>query len=67
LSNRQELAGTLEMMKSVRDRVSNLIEEGLDRDQVIARSPSRDFDEAFGGGFVSPEMFVGTVYDGLRP
>jgi cyclase len=67
LSNRQELAGTLDMMKSVRDRVRNLIEEGLDRDQVIARSPSRDFDEAFGGGFVSPEMIVGTIYDGLKP
>lgn len=67
LSNRQELVGTREMLIKIRDRVRNLIIEGLDRDQVIARNVSKDFDGAYGGGFMTPARFVSVVYDSMKP
>jgi glyoxylase-like metal-dependent hydrolase (beta-lactamase superfamily II) len=66
LSNREDLAGTREMLISVRDRVRILMDEGLDREQVIARQPSKDSDGQFGGGFMKPDVFVGIVFDSLK-
>jgi cyclase len=43
-----------------------LIDEGLDRDQVIARKPSKDSDGEYGGGFMKPDVFVGIVFDSLK-
>lgn len=67
LSSRQELSETREMLISVRDRVRKLIDEGLDRDRVVAGKPSNDFDGAYGGGFMTPDVFVGIVFDALNP
>jgi glyoxylase-like metal-dependent hydrolase (beta-lactamase superfamily II) len=66
LSRPEDLEATRDMLISIRDRVRNLIGEGLDRDQVVERKPSQAFDEVFGGGFMSPDLFVGIVYDSLR-
>ena len=66
LSSREDLAGTREMLISVRDRVRKLIDEGLDRDQVIASKPSKDSDGQYGGGFLKPDVFVGIVFDSLQ-
>jgi glyoxylase-like metal-dependent hydrolase (beta-lactamase superfamily II) len=66
LSNREDLSQTREMLISVRDRVRNFMNEGLDRDQVIARQPSKDFDGEYGGGFMKPDVFVGIVFDSLK-
>jgi cyclase len=66
LSSAATLRLTREMLISVRDRVRNLVDEGLNRAQVIEKRPSREFDEAFGGGFMKPDLFVGIVYDCLK-
>ena len=66
LSSREDLSRTREMLISVRDRVRNLIDEGLDRDQVIAEKPSKDFDGQYGGGFINPDVFVRIVFDSLK-
>jgi len=66
LSSREDLSGTREMLVSVRDLVRKLIDEGLDRDQVIARKPSEAFDGRYGGGFMTPDRFVGIVFDSLK-
>jgi glyoxylase-like metal-dependent hydrolase (beta-lactamase superfamily II) len=66
LSNHEGLSGTLEMLVSVRDRVRNLMAEGLDRDQVIEKKPSKSFDGNYGGGFMKPDVFVGIVFDSLE-
>ena len=65
LSGRKELLAFREMLISLRDRVRKMIEAGLGRDEVVAAKPSDDFDEAFGGGFFTPDRFVGIVYDAL--
>jgi glyoxylase-like metal-dependent hydrolase (beta-lactamase superfamily II) len=65
LSGREELQRTRSMLVAVRDRVRELIGAGNDREAVLAARPSRAFDEAFGGGFMTPDRFVSTVYTSL--
>ncbi|MAG30168.1 MAG: MBL fold metallo-hydrolase [Deltaproteobacteria bacterium] len=65
LSSRADLARTRDMLASIRDHVRKSIEQGHGREAVLSSRPSREFDEAFGGGFMKPERFVGLVYDSL--
>jgi glyoxylase-like metal-dependent hydrolase (beta-lactamase superfamily II) len=66
LSTRADLEGTRKMLLTVRDRVRKLIRDGLGRDEVIAAKPTEDFDAVYGGGFMTPPIFVGLVYDSLK-
>lgn len=65
LSGRADLRAYHEMLSVVRDRVAKMVERGLDRDTVLRAKPSAGFDAAFGGGLVTPDRFVGFVYDSL--
>lgn len=65
LSTRADLARSRAMLVSVRDRVRKLMGEGRSREAVLAARPSRAFDADFGGGFMSPDQFVGLVHDSL--
>jgi len=65
LSNAKDLRRSRDMLISVRDRVRNLIAQGLDRQAVIRARPSQEFDATYGGGFMTPDRFVGIVYDNL--
>ncbi|NIR42637.1 MAG: MBL fold metallo-hydrolase [Gemmatimonadetes bacterium] len=65
LSNKAEMADYLSMLIQVRANVTALIEQGLDRDAVIAAKPSAEWDETWGAQLLSPEQFIGTVYDDL--
>jgi len=65
LSKRDELVEYLAMLRSIRDAVASLIREGQSRQEVIAAKPSAPFDSRWGKGFLSPDQFVGIVYNGL--
>jgi len=54
------------MLVSARDRVMRMVNDGADRDAVIAARPTRDLDEQWGGGFMKPDVWVGILYDGMR-
>lgn len=54
-----------DLLKDVRDEVVKLIEAGKNREAVIEANPSKKYDEVWGQGFMSPEAFIGLVYDGL--
>lgn len=66
LSNKVELAAYRAMLADVRDSVGKLIEAGKTREQVIAAKPTRDYDEKWGQGFLSPDKWVGIVYDSMQ-
>ena len=66
LSTRADLAATRTMLISIRDRVLKLIEDGQDRDQVIAAMPTKEHDAVYGRGFIKPAVFAGIVYDSLK-
>ena len=53
------------MLISVRDRVRNMEERGLERRDVIRARPSKSFDAECGGGFMTPGRFAGAVFDRL--
>jgi glyoxylase-like metal-dependent hydrolase (beta-lactamase superfamily II) len=65
LSNRAQLQAYRDMLVTVRGRISAMVEEGMDRDAVVAAAPTSDLDEVWGGGFLQPDMWVGIAYDAL--
>jgi cyclase len=54
------------MIEAVRDRVQRLIDRGQTEDQVIAAHPTASFDERWGQGRVSPDVFVREIYRSLK-
>ena len=65
LSSRADLVRYRDMLVGIRDRVRESIASGQDLEAVIAARPSARFDADFGGGFISPEDMVRTVYASL--
>jgi len=65
LSNRAQLQAYRDMLVTVRGRISAMVEEGMDREAVVAAAPTSDLDAIWGGGFLQPDMWVGIAYDAL--
>ena len=66
LSMRADLERYREMLSVSRERVMHLIEEGKTRQETIDAKPNADMDEEWSGGFISPERWIGSVYDSLN-
>lgn len=66
VGDRVTLEGYAEMLRTVHQRISVLVERGLTRHQVIESRPTADLDSVWGGsgGFSEPDVWVGLVYDG---
>jgi len=65
LSDRAGLLRFRNMLASVADRISAMIDEGMTVEEVIAAKPTEQFDEQWGGGFIPPDRWVRLVYAGL--
>ena len=66
LSGRDELLRYRDMLVSVRERVGQAIAAGKRIDALVAERPLADLDATWGGGFVTPELFLRTAYESLR-
>ena len=66
LSDKQGLQGDLEVLETVRDRMSRLIAEGKSLEEIIELKPNADYDEAMGKGFINPEKFLQILYGDLK-
>jgi glyoxylase-like metal-dependent hydrolase (beta-lactamase superfamily II) len=64
LSNRAGLEAFRDMLVTVDARIAPMIKAGKTREEVVAAQPTKDLDEAWGGGFMQPDQWVGIVYDG---
>jgi glyoxylase-like metal-dependent hydrolase (beta-lactamase superfamily II) len=53
------------VLQTAHERVSAMIKEGQTREQVVAALPMSEFDEAWGAGFMAPDVWIGIVYDSL--
>jgi len=51
-----------DMLVTMRGRIRTMVQAGQTADQVVAAHPSAEFDARFGGGRVSPEVFVREVF-----
>ncbi len=65
LATKADLEAYVAMFEGVRDAIRPLVEQGLTREQIIAKKPTKPWDEAWGGGFLTPDDFVGIVVDGM--
>jgi glyoxylase-like metal-dependent hydrolase (beta-lactamase superfamily II) len=66
LATRSELQAYGEMLQTVRDRVQEMIDRGMGRDEVIEAKPTSDLDPVWAGPNArDPSFFVGLVYDGM--
>ncbi len=65
LGTKADLVAYRDMLQTIIGRVKKLIAEGKSLDQVQAAKPTAEYDEAWGGGFISPEKLVATVYQSL--
>jgi glyoxylase-like metal-dependent hydrolase (beta-lactamase superfamily II) len=65
VGNKQQMAESLEMMSAIRDKVADLKKQGKSVEEAIAAKPTAAFDEKWGKGFTTPEMFTRFVYQGV--
>jgi len=65
LSDRTELAEYRDMLVTVGRRVSELVSEGRNLEEVVEARPTESFDARYGSGGVSPERFARTLYEDL--
>ncbi|HEY6376549.1 MAG TPA: MBL fold metallo-hydrolase, partial [Edaphobacter sp.] len=65
VGNKQQLSDTLDMLSAIRDKVAALKQQGKTIDEAIAAKPTAQFDDKYGKGFVTPEMFTRLVYQGV--
>ena len=49
------------MLKTLRDRVKKLVDEGKSVEEIKAAKPSADFDEKWGQGFIKGELITVTL------
>lgn len=65
LSNKAELIGYVDMLISLRDKISKHIFEGKTLNEIQAAKPTQGFDEKWGHGFLTPDQFVQILYEDL--
>jgi cyclase len=65
LSDVTDLRAYRAMLELVRGRVQTLIDDGRSREDVVNARPTKDLDDAWGGGFMEPDRWVGIVYDSM--
>lgn len=66
LGDRQALAAYLEFLKDVRGRMQKLIDAGRTLEEIQALKPLADYDDALGGGFLKPDVFLGVLYHAVK-
>jgi cyclase len=66
VATRSDLRDYRDMLVQVRQRIKAFIAEGKTIDEVVAAAPTKDFDDQWGRGYVSPDAFVRMVFTGLN-
>lgn len=66
LADKAALTKFRDMLVTVRDRVQKLKASGRKLEEVVAESPTKEFDPTWGKGFLPANMFIGLVYNTLR-
>ncbi len=62
LSNKRELKAYRDMLATVYAKIERMVRAKKTLQQVIDAKPTRDYDAAWGNGFLKPERFVAVVY-----
>ena len=65
VANKSQLSFYRNLLVTVRDKVATLKKQGMSLDEVVAANPTAPYDTKWGGGFMSPRMFTGLVFEGV--
>ncbi|HEX6998276.1 MAG TPA: MBL fold metallo-hydrolase [Gammaproteobacteria bacterium] len=65
LGDREDLQRYLDVVKTARDRIQSLIDQGRSEDEVVAAKPTAEWDAEWGAGFMNGETFTRLVYQSL--
>jgi glyoxylase-like metal-dependent hydrolase (beta-lactamase superfamily II) len=65
VGNKMQLSDSYDMLTAIREKIAALKQQGKSADEAVAAKPTAQFDDRFAKGFVTPEMFVKLVYQGV--
>ncbi len=65
VATRADLQNYRDMLVQVRQRIQALIAAGKTMDEALAARPTQDFDGAWGGGYVTANVFTKMVFSSL--
>src|SRR5215467_7582561 len=65
VANKSQLTFYRDLLVTIRDKVAGLKKQGRSLDEIIAAKPTAAYDATWGGGFMSPKMFTGLVFEGV--
>ena len=66
LGNKVDLKAYRDMLATVHGRMTALIKEGKNIDEIVAAKPTADYDAKWGGGFLKPDKWVKIVYSVMQ-
>ncbi len=67
LMSLEELKAYRTVLSTVLEHVETAIKDGKSKEEIIAESPTQEFDAQMSKGIVSPDAFVELMYQGLQP
>jgi cyclase len=65
LASRADLMASRDMLRTVQDRLMPMVKQGRSVDDVVKAAPTKDLDEKWGKGFMTPENFTRAAYTSL--
>jgi len=65
VGDKSELTFYRDLLVNTRDKVATLKKQGRSLDEIVAAKPTAPWDDKWGGGFMSPRMFTGLVFEGV--
>jgi cyclase len=66
LGNKTDLKAYRDMLVAVYERMTKLIKEGKNIDEIVAAKPTADYDAKWGGGFLKPDQWVQIIYSVIQ-
>ena len=66
LGNKADLKTYRDMLVTIQGRMTKLMNEGKDMDEIVAAKPTADYDAKWGGGFLKPDPWVKIVYSVMQ-
>ena len=66
LGNKTDLKAYRDMLATVHERMTKLIKDGKNIDDIVAAKPTADYDAKWGGGFLKPDQWVQIIYSVIQ-
>ncbi len=67
LATPDDLRDDLEVLRTVRERIQSMIDQGMSEDDVVTANPTAEWNDSYGVGFMNPETFTRLAYRSLSP